>query len=174
MRFMILVKANADSEAGVMPTFEELAEMGRFNEELVKAGVLLAGEGLHPSAKGARVRLVKGAVRKLFVIVDNLRVHRAKVVTGIQAAVKALLKAIPEPDPNKMVPRDLPRGEIPDAAKPPLGCSFHPRCPEAFEPCGWQGADLVGGRRQRPPSVVPVFPCRHARPPARSPHPAGP
>ena len=43
MRFMILVKANADSEAGVMPTYEELAEMGRFNEELVKAGVLLAG-----------------------------------------------------------------------------------------------------------------------------------
>lgn len=56
MRFMILVKANADSEAGVMPTYEELAEMGRFNEELVKAGVLLAGEGLHPSSKGYRVR----------------------------------------------------------------------------------------------------------------------
>ena len=44
---------------------------------------------------------------------------------------KALLAAIPEPDPDKMVPRDLPRGEIPDAAEPPLGCSFHPRCPEA-------------------------------------------
>ena len=56
MRFMILVKANADSEAGVMPTYEELAEMGKFNEELVKAGVLLAGEGLHPSSKGHRVR----------------------------------------------------------------------------------------------------------------------
>jgi hypothetical protein len=56
MRFMILVKASADSEAGVMPTFEEFAEMGKFNEELVKAGVLLAGEGLHPSSKGYRVR----------------------------------------------------------------------------------------------------------------------
>jgi hypothetical protein len=56
MRFMILVKANADSEAGVMPTYEELAEMGKFNEELVKAGVLLAGEGLHPSSRGYRVR----------------------------------------------------------------------------------------------------------------------
>ena len=44
---------------------------------------------------------------------------------------KALLKAIPEPDPSRMVPRDLPRGEIPDAAEPPLGCAFHPRCPEA-------------------------------------------
>jgi hypothetical protein len=56
MRFMILVKANADSEAGVLPTHDELAEMGKFNEELVKAGVLLAGEGLHPSSKGYRVR----------------------------------------------------------------------------------------------------------------------
>ena len=56
MRFMILVKGNADSEAGVMPSTELLTEMGKFNEELVKAGVLLAGEGLHPSAKGARVR----------------------------------------------------------------------------------------------------------------------
>lgn len=56
MRFMILVKANADSEAGVLPSTEELAEMGRYNEELVRAGVLLAGEGLHPTSNGARVR----------------------------------------------------------------------------------------------------------------------
>jgi peptide/nickel transport system ATP-binding protein len=55
---------------------------------------------------------------------------------------KALLKAIPEPDPDRMVPRDLPRGEIPDAADPPLGCSFHPRCPEAIEGCGWESRDL--------------------------------
>ena len=56
MRFMILVKATADSEAGVMPTQELLAAMGAYNEELVKAGVMQAGEGLHPSSKGARVR----------------------------------------------------------------------------------------------------------------------
>ena len=56
MRFMVMVKASADSEAGVMPSEQLLTEMGRFNEELVKAGVLLAGEGLHPSSKGARVR----------------------------------------------------------------------------------------------------------------------
>ena len=56
MRFMILVKASRDSEAGVMPSTELLTEMGKFNEELVKAGVLLAGEGLHASSKGARVR----------------------------------------------------------------------------------------------------------------------
>jgi len=56
MRFMILIKATADSEAGVMPEEELLAAMGAYNEELVKAGVMLAGEGLHPSSKGARVR----------------------------------------------------------------------------------------------------------------------
>ena len=55
MRVMAIVKANEDSEAGVMPSEELLAEMGKFNEELVKAGVMLAGEGLHPSSKGARV-----------------------------------------------------------------------------------------------------------------------
>ena len=55
MRFMVMVKANEDSEAGVMPTEAQLAEMGEFNEEMVKAGVLLAGEGLHPTSKGARV-----------------------------------------------------------------------------------------------------------------------
>ncbi len=55
---------------------------------------------------------------------------------------KALLKAIPDPDPSRMVPRDLPRGEIPDAARPPLGCSFHPRCPEAVAECGWESRDL--------------------------------
>jgi oligopeptide/dipeptide ABC transporter ATP-binding protein len=55
---------------------------------------------------------------------------------------KALLAAIPEPDPERMVPRDLPRGEIPDAADPPLGCSFHPRCPAAVADCGWESRDL--------------------------------
>ncbi len=56
MRFMVLVPASEESEAGVMPSEAELAEMGKYNEELVKAGVMLAGEGLHPSSAGARVR----------------------------------------------------------------------------------------------------------------------
>jgi len=56
MRFMVIVKANPESEAGVLPSAEILETMGKFNEELVKAGVMLAGEGLHPSSKGARVR----------------------------------------------------------------------------------------------------------------------
>lgn len=55
MRFMVMVKATPDSEAGVMPTPDEFAAMGAFNEELVRAGVMEAGEGLHPSARGARV-----------------------------------------------------------------------------------------------------------------------
>ena len=56
MRFMIIVKANKDTEAGVLPSQELLTEMGKFNEELVKAGVMLAGEGLHPTSKGARIK----------------------------------------------------------------------------------------------------------------------
>jgi hypothetical protein len=60
MRFMVIVKASKDTEAGVMPGTELLAAMGRFNEELVKAGMMEAGEGLHPTAKGARVRYSGG------------------------------------------------------------------------------------------------------------------
>jgi hypothetical protein len=56
MRFMVIVKASKDSEAGVMPSTELLAAMGKFNEEICKAGVMEAGEGLHPTAKGARIR----------------------------------------------------------------------------------------------------------------------
>jgi hypothetical protein len=56
MRFMVMVKATKESEAGAMPTEKLLTEMGKFNEELVKAGAMLAGEGLHPSSKGARIR----------------------------------------------------------------------------------------------------------------------
>jgi len=56
MRFMIIVKADKNSEAGILPSTELLTAMGKYNEELVKAGVMLAGEGLHPSSKGARVK----------------------------------------------------------------------------------------------------------------------
>lgn len=56
MRVMVIVKTNEDSEAGIMPTEKMLADMGNFNEELVKAGVMLAGEGLHPSSKGKRIK----------------------------------------------------------------------------------------------------------------------
>src|SRR5687767_7309728 len=56
MRVMVIVKATADSEAGIMPSAQALTEMGRYNEELVKAGIMLAGDGLHPSSRGKRVR----------------------------------------------------------------------------------------------------------------------
>ena len=60
MRFMVIVKASGDSEAGMMPSTELLAAMGKFNEEMVKAGVMQAGEGLHPSSKGVRVKYSGG------------------------------------------------------------------------------------------------------------------
>jgi hypothetical protein len=78
MRFMILVKANKDSEAGVLPSAELLTEMGKFNEELVKAGVMLAGEGLHPSSKGVRVRF-SGTERK---VIDGPFAETKELVAG--------------------------------------------------------------------------------------------
>jgi hypothetical protein len=78
MRFMVLVKANKDSEAGVMPTEQLLAEMGAYNEQLVKAGVMKAGEGLHPSNKGARVRF-EGKKRTL---IDGPFAETKELVAG--------------------------------------------------------------------------------------------
>ena len=78
MRFMILVKATADSEAGIMPTEQEFAAMGQFNEELVKAGVMEAGEGLHPSSKGARVQF-SGKNRR---VVDGPFAETKELVAG--------------------------------------------------------------------------------------------
>ena len=65
MRFMVLVKANNESEAGALPDEKLLTEMGKFNEELVKAGIMLAGEGLQPSSKGTRVKFSNGQATKV-------------------------------------------------------------------------------------------------------------
>jgi len=78
MRFMVLVKANTHSEAGVMPGREILAKMGKFNEELVKAGVMQAGEGLHPSSKGFRVTWPGGKPS----IVDGPFVETKELIAG--------------------------------------------------------------------------------------------
>jgi len=78
MRVMVIVKATTDSESGVMPSTELLAEMGRYNEELVKAGVMLAGEGLHPSSKGARVRF-SGKTRT---VVDGPFAETKELIAG--------------------------------------------------------------------------------------------
>jgi hypothetical protein len=91
MRFMVMVKASADSEAGIMPSQQLLTEMGRYNEELVKAGVLLAAEGLHPSSKGARVRF-SGAKRT---VVDGPFAETKELIAGFWLIqVKSMDEAI--------------------------------------------------------------------------------
>jgi hypothetical protein len=91
MRFMVMVKATAESEAGVMPSQELLTEMGKFNAELVNAGVMLAGEGLHPSSKGARVNF-SGAQRT---VVDGPFAETKELVAGFWLLqVKSLDEAI--------------------------------------------------------------------------------
>jgi hypothetical protein len=100
----LLVKATADSEAGSMPSEQLLAEMGRFNEELVKAGVMQAGEGLHPSAKGVRVRF-SGAQRT---VIDGPFAETKELVAGfwiwqcasLQEAI-AWVKRCPNPMPGE-------------------------------------------------------------------------
>lgn len=78
MRFMILMKANTDSEAGVMPDNDILTRMGNFNEELVNAGIMLGGEGLHPSSKGSRVRFSGGRTT----VVDGPFAETKELVAG--------------------------------------------------------------------------------------------
>jgi hypothetical protein len=104
MRFMIMVKATKDSEAGVMPSEKLLTEMGKFNEELVKAGVMLAGEGLHPSSKGARVRF-SGAKRS---VIDGPFAETKELVAGfwmwqVKSKEEAIewVKRCPNPMPGE-------------------------------------------------------------------------
>ena len=104
MKFMIMVKATRDSEAGVMPSEKLLADMGKFNEELVKAGVMLAGEGLHPSSKGARVRF-SGAKRS---VIDGPFAETKELVAGfwiwqVKSKEEAIewVKRCPNPMPGE-------------------------------------------------------------------------
>lgn len=91
MRFMIIVKASKESEAGVMPNEKLLTEMGKYNEELVKAGIMLAGEGLHPSSKGARVRF-SGTQRS---VIDGPFAETKELIAGFWLwQVKSLEEAI--------------------------------------------------------------------------------
>ena len=101
MRVMVLVKANADTEAGVMPSEQMLTEMGNFNEELVKAGVMLAGEGLHPSSKAARVHF-SGDQRR---VIDGPFTEAKELIAGywlwqVKDMDEAIewVKRIPNPD----------------------------------------------------------------------------
>jgi hypothetical protein len=91
MRVMVLIKADRNTEASVMPSEQLLAEMGRFNEELVKAGVMLAGEGLHPSSKGKRVRF-SGAGRT---VVDGPFTETKELIAGFWLwQVKSMEEAV--------------------------------------------------------------------------------
>lgn len=91
MRFMVMVKANEDSEAGVMPSEQLLTEMGKYNEELVKAGIMLAGEGLHPSSKGVRVRF-SGSKRT---VIDGPFAETKELIAGFWLwQVKSMEEAI--------------------------------------------------------------------------------
>jgi hypothetical protein len=91
MRVMVIIKANKDSEAGVLPDEKLLTEMGKYNEELVKAGVMLTGEGLHPSSKGARVRFSHGKTT----VIDGPFSETNELVAGFWLwQVKSLEEAI--------------------------------------------------------------------------------
>src|SRR3954466_13163414 len=103
MRFMVMVKASKDSEAGKMPSTELLEAMGKYNEELAKAGILLAGEGLHPSSKGARVRF-SGTKRT---VIDGPFAETKELVAGfwlwkVKSKAEAIewLKRCPNPMPG--------------------------------------------------------------------------
>ena len=104
MRFMIMVRATKDSEAGVMPDEKLLTEMGKFNEQLVKAGVMLAGEGLQPSSKGARVRF-SGAKRS---VIDGPFAETKELIAGfwmwqVKSKAEAIewVKRCPNPMPGE-------------------------------------------------------------------------
>ena len=91
MRVMVIVKANKDTEAGVMPSEQLLTEMGNYNEQLVKAGIMLAGEGLHPSSKGARIRF-SGNSRS---VIDGPFAETKELIAGYWLwQVKSLQEAI--------------------------------------------------------------------------------
>jgi hypothetical protein len=105
MRFMVIVKATAESEAGVMPDEKLLADMGKFNEELARAGIMLAGEGLQPSAKGARV-VFNGTGRK---VIDGPFAETKELVAGFWLwQVKSKEEAI---EWVKRCPNPFPHGE---------------------------------------------------------------
>ena len=103
MRVMVIIKANKESEAGVMPDTKFLAEMGKFNDDLVKAGVMLAGEGLHPSSKGKRLQFSGGKQ----IVIDGPFAETKELIAGFWLwQVKSMDEAIewikrcPCPDEN--------------------------------------------------------------------------
>lgn len=131
MRVMVMVKATQDSEAGVMPSEQLLTEMGAYNEELIKAGIMLAGEGLHPSSKGARVRF-SGDKRT---VIDGPFAETKELVAGywlwqVRSMDEAIewLKRCPNPMPGESEIEIRPVFEAED-----FGAEFTPELREQEE-----------------------------------------
>jgi hypothetical protein len=141
MRFMVIVKADRNTEAGVMPSQELLTAMGKYNEELVNAGVLLAGEGLHPSSKGARVRF-SGSDRT---VIDGPFAETKELIAGFWIfQVKSLEEAI---EWVKRSPNPL-EGESEIEIRPvfeaeDFGAEFTPELREQEERIRAQAAELA-------------------------------
>jgi len=121
MRFMIIVKATPETEAGIMPSSELIAAMGKYNEDLIKAGVLLAGEGLHPSASGARVKRENGRI----VVTDGPFSEAKELIAGfwliqVKSRDEALewMKRIPFQEGEEMELRQV--FEVSDFAVDPV------------------------------------------------------
>ena len=144
MRVMVLIKANSDSEANVMPSEELLTEMGKYNEALVKAGVMLAGEGLHPTSKGKRVRF-SGSKRT---VIDGPFAETKELIAGFWLwQVKSMEEAIewikrcPNPTGAESVIELRPVFEMED-----FGAELTPELREQEERLREQAAKLAKGR----------------------------
>jgi hypothetical protein len=143
MRFMVMVKATEDSEAGVMPSEQLLTEMGKFNEELIKAGVMLAGEGLHPSSKGARVRF-SGPKRT---VIDGPFAETKELIAGywlwqVKSQEEAIdwVKRCPNPMPGES---EIEIRQVFEAED--FGAEFTPELREAEERLRKEVAANAGG-----------------------------
>ena len=146
MRFMVIVKATPNSEAGVMPSRELLAAMGAFNEELVKAGIMLAGEGLQPSAKGARVKF-SGGKRT---VIDGPFAETKELIAGFwlwQCKTKdeaiEWVKRCPDPMPGEESVIEI--RQVFEAAD--FGAELRPELREQEERLRTQAAQLASPRR---------------------------
>ena len=162
MRVMVLIKATEESEAGVMPSQELLTQMGNFNEELVKAGVMLAGDGLHPSSKGVRVAF-SGSERK---VIDGPFAETKELLAGYWVwQVKSLdeaiewVKRVPNPTTGRTAWSRSARSSRPttSATSSPLSCASRRRA------CGSRPR-RTGSRRRGADDPA----CRRATSTARS------
>jgi hypothetical protein len=145
MRFMVMVKASKDSEAGVLPTEQLLADMGKFNEELVKAGVLLAAEGLQPSSKGARVKF-SGDKR---IVTDGPFAETKELVAGfwlwqVRSKEEAIEWAKRCPNPMPGSESEIEIRQVFEAAD--FGAEFTPELREQEKRVGEQMAKNAAGK----------------------------